>query len=55
MFNCSYKNLNGHESPVIIIGIGTLAGLAPIFTVDTVTIIRHGLNFARCIVSCLLL
>ena len=29
----------------------TLAGLASMFTVDTATIFRHGLNFVRCTVT----
>ena len=38
-----------------IVYLVTLTGLAPILTVVTVTIFRHGLNFARCIVACPLL
>ena len=33
----------------------TLAGLAPMLTVDTVIIFRHSLSFARCTVACPLL
>ena len=33
----------------------SLAGLAPMLTVDTVTIFRHSLDFARCTVACPLL
>ena len=33
----------------------TLAGLAPMLTVDTVTMFRQGLNFARYTVTCPLL
>ena len=39
----------------LILYLVTLAGLVPMLTVDTVTIFRHGLNFARCTVACPLL
>ena len=35
----------------LILYLVILAGLAPVFTEDTVTIFRHGLNFARCTVT----
>ena len=35
-----------------ILYLVTSAGLSPMLTVDTVTIFRHGLNFARCTVTC---
>ena len=56
--NCDiylYTYQNSNETVILILYLVTLAGLPSLLIVETVTIFRLGLNFARCIVVCPLL